>query len=132
MNVFQLGRAAPRQLGVQVLPSPAERLPPLGGFLPQPLAVEALQPRQQLLVEAIAIGGNPRQQRGQRHRRIVRVRTCPADSGGHDDRARHHRRRLEQQLVRVQLPATRAVRFISASSVTCWITYRRYRPRLSM
>ena len=114
VHVLHLRRAAAGQLVVQMLPRAAERLPRALRFGPQPLAVRPGGAREQLFVELIAIGGDVRQQVGERDVRVVAAGPLPRRAGGHQDRAGQHGRRFEQQLVSRPLPSPRLVRDVDA------------------
>ncbi len=58
-----------------------------------------LRLRKQLLIEFVPIFGDHRQQRRQRYRRIVRLRTAPGRPRCHQNRSRQYRAGLEQQLL---------------------------------
>ncbi len=53
---------------------------------------------QKLLIEPIAVAGDPRQERGQRDGGIVRLRPAAAHAGGHEHRAGQHGGRFVEQL----------------------------------
>ena len=87
VHVFELRGAPASQLLIQVLPRAGQRLFAGHGFSPEPLAVRPRELRNERLVEGITIGGDARQQRAQRRRRIVRVGPTAAGAGGHQYRA---------------------------------------------
>ena len=103
MDVFELCRPAPGQIVIQMLPGTGQRLAPGGRLAAQPLAVLARGSGQQLFVIGIAISGDLLHQRPQRGRRAVRVGPAAAGARGHQDRAGQHGRRLEPQLVGVEI-----------------------------
>ena len=94
---------------VQVLPDAGERLLPLLSFLAQPLAVRPRQRLQESLVKGVAVAGDPRNELRERDGRIVIRRPAPADARTHQDRAREHRRSLEQPLALVPAGTCRGI-----------------------
>ncbi len=97
--LLQLRGAMAGEVGVEVLPGGAERLPRRRLLLAQPGRVLALQSLEQMFIEHIAIAGDARQQRGERGGGIVRGRAVAADAGRHEQRAGQHGGGLHQQLV---------------------------------
>ena len=96
MHVLQLLGAAAGEVLVEVLPHAAEGLPQGYGLGPQTLRVRALHPRQQAIVEGVAVDGDLLHQRRQGHARIVGVRPVTADPRAHQDRAGQDGGRLEK------------------------------------
>ncbi len=103
MDMLQLHCPAPSQLGVEMLPRRAKRLVQRRGFFLQALEVRTGEPREQVFVKRVAIRGDLRQERGERGRRIVRLRTVAAGARGHQDRAGQDCRGFEEQFLARQV-----------------------------